>query len=195
MKTALCLAATLISLPMLGGDGSTPPSPALQESKKTAKPPSIIAFNRQMYEGVKAILLRSAEKMPEDAYAFRPTESVRSFAQILGHVADTQYLFASKVLGEPYPKLQIEKTRTTNTELIAALKEAFAYCDRAHAGMTEVSAVEGAKLFAGEMPKLGILTTNNLHSVEHYGNLVTYMRMKGIVPPTSDPAFMQELTK
>jgi uncharacterized damage-inducible protein DinB len=155
----------------------------------------MIAFNRQMYEGVKAILLRSAEMMPDEGYAFRPTGTVRSFAQILGHVADAQYLFASKVLGEPYTNRQIEKTRTTKAELIAALKEAFAYCDRAHAGMTDATAAEGAKLFAGETPKLGILTTNSIHSIAHYGNLVTYLRMKDIVPPTSDPGFMQQLTK
>ena len=78
---------------------------------------------------------------------------------------------------------------------IAALSEAFAYCDRAYETLTDESAVEMVKFMGGDNPKLGVLNTNQVHTIEHYGNLVTYMRIKGLVPPTSDPEFMKELMK
>jgi uncharacterized damage-inducible protein DinB len=147
-------------------------------------------FNKMVYGGVKGILLSSAEKMPEESYNFKPTDAVRSYGQIIGHVADAQYLFCSIALGEKNPDLQIEKTKTTKADLIAALKGAFAYCDKAYDGMTDTSATQTVTLFGGPTPKLGVLTVNNMHTLEHYGNLVTYMRMKNIIPPTSEPHAM-----
>jgi uncharacterized damage-inducible protein DinB len=151
--------------------------------------------NKMLYGGVKMILLRSAEKMPEESYAFRPTEAVRSFGQIIGHVADSQYRFCSATLGEKNPALKIEKTKTTKAELIAALKDSFAYCDKAYEGLTDVTGAETVKFFAGDTPKLGVLSVNEVHTIEHYGNLATYMRMKDIVPPTSEPEFMKKIGK
>jgi uncharacterized damage-inducible protein DinB len=147
------------------------------------------AHNKMVYGGVKRILLRSAEKTPEENYNFKPTDAVRSFGQVLGHVADSQYAFCSVVLGEKNPAPKIEQTRTSKADLIAALKDAFAYCDKAYDGMTDSSATQMVKFMGGDTPKLGALSVNNVHTVEHYGNLVTYMRMKNLVPPTSDPEF------
>jgi uncharacterized damage-inducible protein DinB len=157
-----------------------------------AAPPDnpLSTFNKIAYERVKGILLRSAEKMPEENYAFKPTEAVRSYGQIVGHVADAQYLFCSIALGETNPAPQIEKTKTTKADLIASLKTAFAYCDRAYSGMTDASGTQIVTMFGGPTPKLGVLTINNMHNMEHYGNLVTYMRLKNIVPPTSEQAPM-----
>ena len=145
------------------------------------------AYNKDVYKGVKDIILRSAEKVPEENYNFKPTEAVRSYGQILGHVADAQYLFCSLVLGEKNPALKIEQTKTSKADLIAALKDAFAYCDKAYDDMTDASGAQMVKLFGGDTPKLGVLSVNSMHTVEHYGNLVTYMRLKNIVPPTSEP--------
>jgi uncharacterized damage-inducible protein DinB len=80
------------------------------------------AFNKGAYGQVKNILLRSAEKTPEENYNFKPTDAVRSFGQVVGHVADTQYLFCSIVLGEKNPAPKIEQTKTSKADLIAALK-------------------------------------------------------------------------
>jgi uncharacterized damage-inducible protein DinB len=153
------------------------------------------AWNKSIYGGVKAILLRSAEKMPEENYNFKPTFVVRSFGQIIGHVADSQYAFCSIVRGEKNPRPQIEKTKTSKADLIAALKDAFAHCDKAYDSMTDASAVQMVKFMGGDTPKLGVLTTNNVHSIEHYGNLIIYMRLKNILPPTSEAEFMQQLQK
>jgi len=155
----------------------------------------ISSYNRTIYSGVKEILLRSAEQVPEENYSFKPTEEVRSFGQIVGHVADAQYIFCSAVLGEKNPAPKVEETKKSKSELIGALKEAFVYCDKAYDALTDASAAQTVKFHGKDTPKLGVLETNAVHSIEHYGNLITYMRLKHIVPPTSDPAFMQELAK
>lgn len=148
---------------------------------------------RFVYGVTKQILLRAAETMPEEHYGFRPADTVRTFGQIVGHVADSQYAFCSTALGEKNPARRIEKTATSKADLISALKEAFAYCDRSYDGLTDATAKQTLKLGSHEMPRLGVLTTNKIHMIEHYGNLVTYMRMKGLVPPTSDPTFMRQV--
>ncbi len=153
------------------------------------------AFNKSAYRFVKTTLLRSAEKMPEESYGFKPTEAVRSFGQLIGHVADAQYMFCSAVLGEKNPAPRIEKTKSSKAELVASLKSAFAYCDKAYEGLTDASASETVKLFMDDMPKIDVLTANAMHSVEHYGNVVTYLRLKDIVPPSSEPGFMAEMRK
>ena len=106
---------------------------------------------------------------------------------------DSQYYFCSTALGEKNPAPKIEQTKTSKADLIAALKGAFAYCDKAYDGMTDASGTQMVKLFGAEdTPKLSVLTVNQMHNLEHYGNLVTYMRMKNIVPPTSEPGFMPQ---
>jgi uncharacterized damage-inducible protein DinB len=145
------------------------------------------AWNKYMYGQLKIVLLRSADKMPEENFNFKPTDAVRSYGQVLGHVADAQYMFCSTALGEKNPAPKIEQSKTSKADLIAALKDAFTYCDKAYDGVTDASATQAVKLMGGETPKLGVLIVNEMHMVEHYGNLVTYMRLKNIVPPSSEP--------
>lgn len=141
---------------------------------------------KRTYEIMKGYLVRSAAKMPEEHYAFKPTPEVRSFGQIVAHVADSQYQFCSAAAGEKAPASDVEKTKTSKADLEKALADAFAYCDRAHAAMTDAAGAATVKFFTGEMAKLSILEFNTHHNFEHYGNLVTYMRMKGLVPPSSE---------
>ena len=150
--------------------------------------------NKFTYGFVKEILVRTAEKMPEEKYGFRPAESVRTFGQIIGHVADAQYHFCSAVLGQKPAALNNEK-KTSKAELIAALKDAFAYCDKAYDGMTDASGAQTLKFFGRDTPRHGVLSVNQTHTIEHYGNLVTYLRMNDIVPPTSEPGFGQPAKK
>lgn len=155
----------------------------------------LTSHNRSLYVGVKHLLVRSAEKMPEEHYAFRPVDSVRTYGQIIGHIADSQYTFCAAVLGEKNPSLKIEKTKTTKADLVAAIKDSCAYCDKAYNSLNDQTATELVTIFAGDTPKLGILNINNVHNIEHYGNLITYMRMKDIVPPSSEPGFIPEKKK
>ena len=143
-------------------------------------------FAKVAYSRVSALLLRSAEKMPEENYSFKPVAGVRTYGQILGHAADAQYMFCSIATGAKHPDLKIEQTKTSKADITAALKDAFAYCDKAYASMTDASGAQMVSLFGGPTPKLGVLTVNNMHNMEHYGNLVVYMRIKGIVPPSSE---------
>ena len=145
------------------------------------------AGQKKIYTMTKGNLIRAAEKMPEESYSFKPTPEVRSFGEIIGHVADAQYLFSSAILGETNPSPNVEKTKKTKAELVQALKEAFAYSDKAYDGMTDVQATQMVKFFGSDSTKLSLLTFNSVHNYEHYGNLVTYMRIKGLVPPSSEP--------
>ncbi len=130
--------------------------------------------------------VKAAEKMPEENYSYKPTPEVRSFGQIVGHVADAQYMFCSMILGDSMKPQEIEKTKTSKADLVKAVKDASAYCDKAYDGMTDAHAAEMVKLMGHDMPKLIVLSINDAHTDEHYGNLVTYMRIKGLVPPSSE---------
>lgn len=140
---------------------------------------------KSLYASMKANLLRSAEKMPEENYSFRPTPEVRTFGQLMGHVADSQYEFCGPAKGES-KQMNVEKTATTKADLIAAMKQAFAYCDPLYDSLTDAHAADKVKFFGRDMTKLGLLNFNTMHNSEHYGNTVTYLRMKGLVPPSSE---------
>ena len=157
------------------------------QEKPTVSPENpLTTWNKIAYMRVRGILARSAEKMPEENYGFNPVDTVRSYGQIVGHVADAQYLFCSLALGEKNRGLDIEHTKTSKADLVAALNTAFAYCDKAYESMTDASATQTIKLFGNDAPRMSALIVNNMHNMEHYGNLVTYMRIKGIVPPSSE---------
>ena len=94
------------------------------------------------------------EKMPEENYSFKPVDTVRSYGQIVGHVADAQYLFCSLAQGEKNPAPNVEHTKTSKADLIAELNTAFSYCDKAYDGMTDLTAVQTIKLFGNEAPRL-----------------------------------------
>ena len=169
-----------------------PAGVALAQDKPAQDKPAVspenplTTWNKIAYTRVKGIVVRSADKMPEENYSFKPVDTVRSYGQIVGHLADAQYLFCSLALGEKNPGLDIEHTKTSKADLVAALNTAFAYCDKAYDSMTDASAAQTIKLFGNDAPRMSALIVNNMHNMEHYGNLVTYMRMKGIVPPSSE---------
>ena len=141
---------------------------------------------RFLYNLVKGNIVKTAEKVPEDLYSFKPAPEVKTLAQMLGHVADANYMFCAAVLGEKAPSPGVEKTMSTKAEIVPAVKAAFAYCDKAYEQMTDAEAVKVIKFFGREMSKATVLGFNSFHTMEHYGNLVTYMRIKGIVPPSSE---------
>ncbi len=137
---------------------------------------------------VKNPIVRTAEKVPEDLYAFKPTPEVRSLGQLIGHIADANYAICGGAGGEKPPVSGIEKSTTTKADLQKALGESFAFCEKVLASMDDKKGAETTKTFLGVQPRLMVLAFNNSHDYEHYGNLVTYMRLKGIVPPSSEPA-------
>ena len=188
MKTLFRVVVLCLALPagvVFAQNTGAQDKPAQEKPAVTPENP-LSTWNKFAYARVKDILERSAEKMSEENYSFKPADTVRTYGQIVGHLADAQYAFCSLALGEKNPGLNIEKTKTTKADLIAALNAAIAYCDKAYNTMTDATAVQTIKLFGNDAPRLSALTVNNMHDLEHYGNLTTYMRMKGIVPPSSE---------
>ena len=146
----------------------------------------LVAGQKALYEGTKNNLMRSAEKMPEQYYSFKPTPDVRSFGELVGHLADYQYVFCSAAAGEKPPVSGIEEAKHSKAHLIQALKEGFAYCDKVYSGITDAKLADMVKLEGRSMAVLTAFTVNTSHNNEHYGNMVTYLRMKGLVPPSSE---------
>jgi uncharacterized damage-inducible protein DinB len=159
-----------------------------EKSQAQAAPPAnpITASEKGFYSFVSNAVVGAAEKMPEENYSFKPTPEVRSFGQIVGHVADASYMFCSQTLGEANPTKGIEKTKTSKADLVAALKDAVAYCNKAFDSMTDAKGGQTVKLFNLDIAKLTVFSLNTAHTDEHYGNMVTYLRIKGVVPPTSE---------
>ncbi len=152
-------------------------------AQNTSNP--ISGGTKMIYSMGKANILKSAEEMPEDGYSFKPTASVRSFGQIVAHVADGQYEFCGPLNADGVKDPEVEKTKTSKADIIAALKESFTYCDKAYDKLTDASAAEVVPFFGRKLAKVDVLQFNNVHNSEHYGNLVTYLRMKDLVPPSS----------
>jgi uncharacterized damage-inducible protein DinB len=142
---------------------------------------------RSDYTIVRNVIVRAAEKMPEEGYTFKPTPEVRSFGQLIGHIADDQYRYCSAVRGEN-KSTSFEQAPSPKAEMVADLKAAFAYCDSAYEGLLDASATEKVTFRGRPVPKLAVFTLHAGHAWEHYGNAVVYMRLQGIVPPSSEKA-------
>jgi uncharacterized damage-inducible protein DinB len=177
----LCLSlAALAAIPMALAAQETKAAPA-------APPPNPISLSeRGVYSLVSGFVVGAAEKMPEESYSFKPTPDVRSFGQLVGHVADAQYLFCSLASGEPNPNKGIENKVMAKADLVAALKEAVAFCGKAYGAMTDAGGAQTTKFMNFTVAKMTVLSLNTAHTDEHYGNMVTYLRLKGIVPPSSE---------
>jgi len=138
------------------------------------------------YLAVRNYFLRAAEEMPETLYTFRPTPAVRTFAQQVAHVADDQYNLCAPARGEVRKAAYtaIEDSLSTKPALLPALKDAFAYCDTAYEALTDAT---GTLPTGGAMgrTRFGYLNWNMWHTWEHYGNVVVYLRLNGLVPPSS----------
>jgi len=131
----------------------------------------------------------TAEKLPEDLYAYQPTPEVRTAGKILAHIADANFMICSMSKGEksPVEMQQIEKTKTTKADIQKAVADSYAYCEQALSALTSATAAEEVKMFGMPQTRLSAVAFAAAHGFEHYGNLVTYMRMKNIVPPSSEP--------
>ena len=145
-----------------------------------------VASVRAGLDTAKGYLIKAAEQVPEDMYAFKPVPTVRSMGELFGHIADANFMICGMASGQKPTMSGIEKSKKTKADLQAALAESFTFCEAAFDGLTEARAHESVKFFLpGAHTRLGVLTFNTAHDFEHYGNIVTYMRMKGLVPPSS----------
>ena len=125
-------------------------------------------------------IMNAADAMPESKYSYRPTKDVRSFAEILDHVADISYILCSNVKGEATPGTAAAKG--SKAEIKAYLKGAFDYCDGVYSGFTDAHLNDPADFWGAKTNKMFILTQVGNHDALHYGNLVTYLRLNGLEP-------------
>jgi uncharacterized damage-inducible protein DinB len=179
-------AAVLFTL----GAAACAPAPAPPAPEAVPSQPSrAVTDSIQVSYGVaRTNLTQAAAQVPENLYAFQPTPDVRTLGQILAHVADSTYTICGAAGTEAPPDGSVEQTKTTKADIQQALADAFAYCDRVFAAMDDTIGAEPVSLFGLDLTKLGALSFTTSHQFEHYGNVVTYMRMNKMVPPSSQPA-------
>jgi uncharacterized damage-inducible protein DinB len=164
-----------------------PAPPAEPAVPTTAHTDSI----KVVYDIAKSDLTRAAEQMPEEDYGFKPAgviDEVRSFGQIMAHVAGANGMFCGMVSGEAAPA--VDEAMTAKADIVKALNDSFAFCDRAIASVNDQTGAEKVTIgfLNADLTKLGVLAFSAAHDMEHYGNIVTYMRAKGMVPPSSQPS-------
>ena len=144
----------------------------------------VISSLQGLYDITKNNIVATAEILDERLYAYQPSEDVRTAGQILAHIANAQFMFCSSAAGQSSPNSEnFEQTATTKAQITAALERGFEYCDGVFANATDPA--RSVTFFGNPNTVAGVLAFNSAHNYEHYGNLVTYMRLNGIVPPSS----------
>ena len=137
------------------------------------------------YDSSKDTVTKAADRMPEANYSFKPAEgNTRTFAQLLGHLADVQLALCGAVKGEQ-KRGDAEMTKTSKADVVAAVKESFDYCDGIMSSLTDASATQMVKMFGRDQSKLGVMYFDLIHNSEMYGQMVTYYRAKNMVPPST----------
>ena len=160
-------------------------APLVAQQQQASDPSrAAVAAARANWRSAHNYIVRSAEMMSEADFAFKPVATVRSFAQIVAHVADDEMAWCAQILGEPQKQTGFEKTLTKKADILKAIRDAGTYCDKAYA-MTDAQAGGMATIWNSQQTKIRGLMDNATHDWEHYGNIVTYMRIKGMVPPSS----------
>ena len=147
-------------------------------------PPSFLTPTRTTWESARNLVIGLAEAMPEDKYDFKPTPSVRSFREVIVHLVGENYLFFGRVAGENLGNpAQNLKSRE---DLLKALRESYAYGAKVFDGLTEEKALEMVEGRGGQkVQRWSAILLAIQDNMNHYGNLVVYLRMNGLVPPRS----------
>jgi uncharacterized damage-inducible protein DinB len=159
--------------------------PAVSQDVKP-EPDAIIGSMQLGAQHIRAMYTQAVAQMSEADFAFKPTPEVRSFGQLIAHVAETNYYFCANALGEKLPVSNIEKTVTARADLTKALEASFVYCERAFAAINDpVHAKRTASFREHPVTAGALLNFRNYHSLLHWGNAITYMRLRGKVPPTA----------
>jgi len=165
-------------------------SMAAQAPAQPRPPQGFAAYLQGQYATVKRNISGSAEKMPAEHFAYKPVPEVMTYGELISHVLETQYSYCNVVKGGQSPVAGKDfKKVTDKLALIQLVKDSFAYCDDAFANLSDANALEmitvGVAPNQRQIARANQLTQLVVHGNEHYGNLITYMRTKGIVPPSS----------
>jgi uncharacterized damage-inducible protein DinB len=172
-RIVLAAVAVNLALTSLANAQQGMPNPIMASNPLTT---TLSIFRSNMQDKI----MKSADAMPESKYSYRPTKEVRSFAEILNHVADISYTLCSNVKGEANPATATAKR--SKPEIVAYLKGSFDYCDAVYSGFPDAHLNAPADFFGAKTNKMFILTQVGNHDALHYGNLVTYLRLNGLTP-------------
>ena len=138
------------------------------------------------YAGLQRNLTEAAELMPGEHYGFKPTPEMRPYGQLVAHIALSQFGGCAALKGEPNPRAsEKEETARDKATLVALLKASTAYCDPVLNALTDDAMVQLTKVGPNEAAKGLILASTNTHGNEMYGTMAVYLRLKGLVPPTT----------
>jgi hypothetical protein len=168
------------------------PSLLLAQANKHAERRSVAQELDHWVSDLEKTVVPAADAMPADTYGFAPTngefEGVRTFAEEVKHLSETNYILASAVLGEKPPHGEHGESAPDSlkakAEIVEYLKGSFAYLHRAAAAINEKNEIEATKTIQTHT-HLGAIVDALVHASDHYGQIVEYLRMNGIVPPAS----------
>ena len=162
---------------------------------KADEHPTVTKVLDSRISGVEGEFVPAAEAMPEDKYSFAPSngefKGVRTFAQQVKHVAAVNYMIGAAILVEKPPvELGGENgpdAMTSKADIVKLLKDSFAYLHKAAGSIGEKNMIEPVKspFGGGNTTRLGLATMVVGHCFDHYGQMVEYLRMNGIIPPAS----------
>jgi len=148
----------------------------------------LAASFQRSYNQMKRFITTQAERMPEGDYGFKPAADIRTFGQLVGHIADYNYIFCAPARGgvNPMAGTSLENT-PSKARLLEVLAMSFAFCDEAFGTLTDTSALEMVSQGANQVTRVGSLVPVLVHGYEEYGYSAVYARMRGVVPPSTAP--------
>jgi DinB superfamily len=148
-----------------------------------AAPSGPAAETLASYSRLKPNILKAADKMPEDAYQFKPTPEERPFARVLNHVTEAQLQTCSALNGGTFDKTKVPADTASKADIIAGLKLSFDECDKAYGALTDANILE--QITPRKRTRMSMAWGNISHDNEQYAELSGYMRLKGVNPPTA----------
>jgi hypothetical protein len=138
------------------------------------------------YNRLKPNVLKAAEKMPEADFQYKPTADIRTFARIVNHVTEAQFRVCSALNGTTVDPKSVPSDTADKATVIAGLTASFAACDKAYGALTDATITEVLTLGSVKRSRIGLAWGNVSHDNEQYAELSTYLRLKGLVPPTAE---------
>ena len=194
----LSLAVGIVSQGQGAAPAAKPATPAPQAQASPQPPPTFASMAERQVSASEKQLVEAAEAMPEDKYNFSPEslnipgsnyKGVRTFALEVKHIASANYLFWSAVTGDPMPAgikgPNGPDELKTKAEIVKYLKDSYTLGHKAAATLTPENALELVTFRMGKAPRLYLATNPVAHANDHYGQMVEYLRMNGIIPPAS----------
>jgi hypothetical protein len=138
------------------------------------------------YNRLKPNVIKAAEKMPEADYQYKPTPEIRTYARVVNHITEAQFHTCTTLNGTAFDKASVPSDTATKDVIVAALKASYAECDKAYGALTDANISELLTAGQGKRSRIGMAWGNVSHDNEQYAELSTYLRLKNLVPPTSE---------